>query len=62
MSKKKKHSIKKKSAPPTAPVATDDNPAPPISESVESDAPGVARQSIEGDFEASTSDVERLGE
>jgi hypothetical protein len=61
MSKKKRS--KKKSAPPAAAVATtDDNPAPPISESVESDTPGVARHSIEADFEAVSSDVERLDE
>jgi hypothetical protein len=59
---RKKHSHKKKAPPAAAPVQTDDNPVPPISESVESDTPGVARHSIEADFEAASSDVERLDE
>jgi hypothetical protein len=63
MSKKKQPKIKKAPSPPSAePAPAVDNSAAPVSESIESDAPGVARRSIEADFEATSSDVERPAE
>jgi hypothetical protein len=66
MPKKKARKAAKKATaplPPSSRVEEDDAPpAAPVSQSIESDVPAIARHSIEADDASQSGDVERLDE
>jgi hypothetical protein len=64
MSKKKPPKAAKKAnpAPPPEPKVDQTTPLVPPSQSIESDAPAIARRSLEADNENMGGDVERLDE
>jgi hypothetical protein len=64
MSRKKARKAAKKAtaAPPPIVEEGETTTAAPVSQSIESDVPAVARRSIEADNESQAGDVERLDE